>query len=226
MNRISRIFTSILLGAIALSAAPIGKISYLEGEAYIQVKGKEKPLRVSQKIDAGDLIRTGEESIVEVTYDRGTVVRIGEKSKVSLKGDEAGVEVKEGKVWANVQKLANGQFRVTTPVATAAVRGTVFRVDAEADSSSTIALYEGIVDVGPADTTKIKEKPKATGWGPPVQVAGPYEVTMEDWIRLDPGSQINVKPTGKYATTGIDAAKEARVQWILFNQQRDKDVQR
>lgn len=216
-----------LLATVAF-AAPLGKITYVEGEAVLLDGAKEKQLKVNQKMDLGDQIRTGSESVVEVTYSKGTVIRIGENSKVVLSGTEvaANPTVSQGKVWANVQKMATGQFRVTTPVATAAVRGTVFRVDASSDSSSTIALYEGKVDVGPSDTTKIKAaaKPAAAGWGPPVEVAGPYEVTMETWIQLNPGKEMNVRWGGTYATRDIDKTNDTQNKWIQFNQKRDKEL--
>jgi len=216
-----------LLAGVSVYAGQLGKVSYVEGEAFLLEKGKEKPLKVNQKIELGDKIHTGAESVAEVTYAQGTVIRIGEKSDVTLSGAEVAgnVNVSQGKVWANVHKLASGKFAVTTPVATAAVRGTVFRVDAAADSSSTIALYNGRVDVGPADTTKLKaEAPSGAAWGPPTQVAGPYEVTMETWVHLDPGKEINVRWGGKFATHDIDATSDAQNKWIKFNQDRDKEL--
>jgi len=226
---VTRSMGVVLLAALSCLAGQLGKVSYVEGDVFLVDKGKDKPLKVNQKIDLGDQIRTGQESIVEVTYSQGTVIRIGEKSDVKLTGSEAAgiVQVNGGKVWANVHKLASGQFKVSTPVATAAVRGTVFRVEQGTDSSSTIALYEGKVDVGPSDTTKIKAEQKpANAWGPPTQVAGPYEVTMEEWIHLDPGKEINVRWGGKYATKEISAEQDAQNKWIRFNQLRDQGVVR
>jgi hypothetical protein len=223
---LSKVCLAVCLAIVAVSGATIGKVSYVEGEVVIVENGKEKQLKVNQKIDLGDQIRTGIESVLEVTYTKGTVIRVGEKSKVTLSGSDVAnnVKVGEGRVWANVQKLASGQFRVTTPVATAAVRGTVFRVESGDDSSSTIALYEGKVDVGPADTTKIKPQAAPSGWGPPVEVAGPYEVTMETWIKLDPGSEINVRWGGKFATREINKDEDAANRWIAFNVKRDQEL--
>ena len=212
--------------SISLAADALGKVSYVEGEAFLVEKGKDKPLKVNQKLELGDQIKTGVESVVEVTYAKGTIIRIGEKASVKLSGSDvaSNLNVNQGKVWANVQKLAKGDFRVTTPVATAAVRGTIFRVDAAEDSSSTVALYDGKVDVGPADTSKIKAPAAAGGWGPPVQVPGPYEVSMETWIHLDPGKEINVRWGGKFATKDIDKQKDAQNKWIEFNRKRDKEL--
>ena len=226
---LSSLCFGLLMSAGIVFAGPIGKISYVEGDAFLVDKGKEKQLKVNQKIDLGDQIRTGVESVCEVTYSKGSVIRIGEKSDVTLSGTEvaSNLNVNQGKVWANVQKMTSGQFRVTTPVATAAVRGTVFRVDAAQDSSSTVALYEGKVDVGPADTTKIKpEAPAAGGWGPPVEVPGPYEVSMETWIHINPGTEINVRWGGKFATKDISAQQDSQDKWIAFNKKRDEAVSR
>ncbi|HSQ41224.1 MAG TPA: hypothetical protein VLM37_02970, partial [Fibrobacteraceae bacterium] len=72
--------------------------------------------------------------------------------------------------------------------------------------------------------TKIKVASPAAAWGPPTEVAGPYEVTMETWIRLDPGKEINVRWGGKYATKDINSKVDAQSTWVQFNQKRDQEL--
>lgn len=206
----------------------IGKVTYIEGQAFLERNGKKsQKLSVSMKIQAGDVLGTGVESILEITLGNGTVLRFAENARgtVDEKTGNGNVKMQSGKLWANVQKIQNGSFSVGTPVATAAVRGTIFRVETDSSSGSTVALYEGIVDVGPADSTKVKP-PKTSEWGPPVEVAGPYEVTLEEWVRLRPGMQIHVQGNGKYATGMVDDKSDAASQWIRFNQKRDQSVAR
>lgn len=215
--------------ALALHAADVGKATFIMGEVTQKNPQGARPVRVNQKIRQGSVITTGHESILEITYEQGTVVRIGENSEITIDGTEwaANVKVQSGKVWANVKKMANSDFRVSTPVATAAVRGTVFRVESGADQNATVALYSGSLDVGPGDTTKVREvKANTGGWGPPTQIAGPYEVSMDTWIKLKPGTQIHVKKDGKYATSDINPTAEGNDAWYLFNQQRDLDLNR
>jgi hypothetical protein len=207
-------------------AAKIGKINYIEGKVELERDSKKKPAKVNNAIRLGDVIHTLAESMVEIVYENGSIIRIGENSQVSLEGNEANPKplVAKGKIWANVQKMASGSFQVKTPVATAAVRGTVFRVDVDTkDSTATIALYDGKVDVGPADTSKVGDSQAASGgWGPPAEVSGPAEVSLETWISLDPGTLINVGWDGKYSTDKINSQAEVNNAWIKVNQARDK----
>ncbi|NLB62527.1 MAG: FecR domain-containing protein [Fibrobacter sp.] len=219
----------ILFVATLTFGADLGKATFVTGNVYQISKKRERPIRVSQKIKSGCLIKTEQESILEITYNHGTVLRIAENSLVTLDGSEvaSSVKMQKGKVWANVKKMTKNNFVVNTPVATAAVRGTVFRVESGADQSSTVALYSGLVDVGPSDTTSIRKTQETTSsWGPPAQIPGPYEVSVDTWIRLKPGTQINIQSDGKYATSDVDDKEESHDAWYLFNQQRDKKIKR
>lgn len=224
-----RVFALGLLSVCILWGAELGKVNYVEGQAWLIKKEKPNKLRMQQKVFENQKIRTGAESIVEIVYRQGSVVRIGENSEVLLTGNQGDInlDLKQGRIWANVQKMTSGaDFRVRTSEATAAVRGTVFRVDAK-DSSSEVALYQGKVDVGPSDTTQIQSIQQGGGgstWGPPTEVPGPYEVTLESWIHLDPGKQIHVQWNGRYATSDLNHQQENQDSWIRFNQQRDQSM--
>ena len=230
-----RILNGLWLLCMAFSLASaadrplVGKVSYVEGEAFVERGAKATRLSVSAKLKAGDLVRTGSESILEITLASGSVLRFAENARGVLQegSGNGAVEMREGKLWANIQKIKQGGFSVSTPVATAAVRGTIFRVENSDSAGTSVALYEGIVDVGPADSTRIKASvPAAGGWGPPVQVPGPFEVSLEEWVRLKPGKQIQVRNGGKYATGDIDASIDTSDKWVRFNQQRDAGLSR
>jgi len=231
MKRIYLMFAMVLFSAVCVMAQAgksIGKVSYVEGEAFLERGGKgAQKLMVNMKLKQGDVLRTGVESILEVTLGNGTVLRFAEKARGVLNESETSgnVKMESGKLWANVQKMKNGGFSVSTPVATAAVRGTIFRVSSDSAGTS-VALYEGIVDVGPADSTKIKAAQPKSEWGPPVQVPGPFEVTLDEWVRLKPGKSIQVQSSGKFATGDIDTTQDANDKWVKFNQQRDLSVKR
>jgi hypothetical protein len=209
----------------------LGKVAYMEGAAQLIRKGKTKTLRVNMPIRYGDKIVTQGETRVEIVFSSGSVVRVAENSEVLLDGTEAAPnpKVTKGKLWANIQKMNSGRFVVSTKTATAAVRGTVFRVQSESNSSS-VALYEGRVDVGPADTTQIKNTPAPTAepesaWGPPKEVAPPSEVSLATWVKLDPGKMIQVGWSG-YSVSDIDNTSDSQDAWVRFNQGRDASVSR
>jgi len=228
----------LLLNLAAFAAPKLGKVKYIEGKAVLEQAGKSKNLRVNMRLKYGDKITTAEETRVEIQFLDGSVVRIGESSEILLAGkpDFPAPQVKKGKLWANIQKMANGQFVVQTEAATAAVRGTVFRVESTKDSLSIVALYNGAVDVGPKDTTTIAPKkdskttaqgaPQVGSWGKPKEVSGPKEVSLEEWVRLDPGQMIEVSWGGKYAVSDIPTDQAAQNAWVQFNQQRDSQIER
>ncbi|MGL1937317.1 MAG: FecR domain-containing protein [Fibrobacterales bacterium] len=218
---------SIVLFVQATSAARIGQVTFISGDVFLKQKsGKSKKMKVQFPVKAGQVFITGSESLLEITYSNGTVLRVGENSDVILSGKNSSAPfLNKGKVWANIRKMSkrNGPFTIQTVTATAAVRGTVFSVEAGADSSATVALFKGTVDVGPSDTTSIAIDSSAH-WGPPKEIKGPYEVSLETWITLTPGQEIHIKSNGKYNTREIDST--ATTQWLDFNKKRDSELDR
>jgi hypothetical protein len=98
----------------------------------------------------------------------------------------------------------------------------------EADSTTRVAVYDGQVDVGPTDDLRRQLQQQQRPVGPPVQVPGPtqipgpYQVSLEQWVRLVQGYQIEVRNNGRYAKTQIDSTAEAQVDWVRWNQERDR----
>jgi hypothetical protein len=58
---------------------------------------------------------------------------------------------------------------------------------------------------------------------PPEEVPGPYEVTLEDWITLVEGMQINVRRDGKYNMFEFDVATDDELEFVRWN--KDLDAQ-
>ncbi|MCI0671540.1 MAG: FecR family protein [Myxococcaceae bacterium] len=135
-----------------------------------------------------------------------------------------------GKVWASVKKALAGsdaKFEVTTDRAVAGVRGTIFRVDAIAAmkatspapkqrkqktlaSATVVRVEEGRVAVE-AQVRKAKGAPGNVATGPQkpsrrVLVAGPQEVSAEEWERRFVELQ-----RGQQVTVGMDLWEEAQV---------------
>ena len=96
------------------------------------------------------------------------------------------------------------------------------------EDESSVLVYDGKVDVNQAknyiEERKEKRKslaPSNTGFklGPvtevkaPTQVSGPYEVTLEEWVTLAEGMQINIRKDGKYSM--FEFNKEKMERWIL-----------
>ena len=218
----------------------IGTISFMIGQGSdVQIKSNADKgwsnAKLNQSVYDADIIRTASESRCEVTLSDKSVVRIGENSEfvfsdVTVQEYKKNInsELKKGKIWLNVKTLhdTKSTFQVKTPTAVCAVRGTIYRVDS--DSSTTCLVYDGAVDVGPASLGGGTMVQPQTNSLQPVEVPGPYtipppyEVSLEDWVRIVQGFQITVRPDGKYAKSRIDTNTDAALDWVQWNRQRDQ----
>jgi hypothetical protein len=151
-----------------------GIVNFMNGTVTIIDGGKKTPAKVGDTVKKGMKIETGERSFVDIFFDENaikilenSVVEISELELNMNEGSEkTGLLVMKGKVFAKVaRKLAkNDRFRVSTPTATAGVRGTEFLV-AEADGKGLVACLKGTVEVkneaspdrGTVDVTDKKE---------------------------------------------------------------------
>jgi hypothetical protein len=55
----------------------------------------------------------------------------------------------------------------------------------------------------------------------PTQVAGPYEVSLEDWVSLVEGMQINVRKDGKYSMFKFDQDADTGLDFVKWNKEQD-----
>ncbi|MDP6396356.1 MAG: FecR family protein [Candidatus Marinimicrobia bacterium] len=191
-------------------------------------------------------MRTKPKSRAEITLNGGGKVRIAENSELEL--TEANVKpmqkdfnanLNKGKVWV-AATAAFGEKKnvaVRTPTAVAAIRGTKYRANA-GEEESEVLVYEGKVDINTPENLKemrkknMEETQKGFGapkfkLGPvqkieaPTQVAGPYEVTLEEWITLVEGMQINLRKDGKYYMFEFDKEADAQDEWVKWNSEQD-----
>lgn len=224
-----------------------GRVTFPLGTVQIHVTanpGWEK-VGLNREVFVGDRIKTLEKSRCEITLNGGGKMRIGEKTEMELtqasvtplKKDFA-ANVSQGQVWV-AAKAAFGESKnvaVRAPTAVAAIRGTKYRAVADADESS-VLVYEGKVDVVWAQAVEETRQgdsgeggaPSPIRIGPPQEVAppeevpGPYEVSLEDWITLVEGMQINVRSDGKYHMFEFDAATDDELEFVRWN--KDLDAQ-
>jgi len=229
---------------------PFGKISLPLGKVQVQSKGSWSKAKPNQPVFEGNSIRTQAKSRCELTLKGGGKVRIGENAELEL--NEADVKpmvknfnanLKKGSVWVSA-KAAFGEKKnvaVRTPTAVAAIRGTVFKAKAGDDESS-VQVYDGKVDVN--DVKKFMEErrkrrmdlsPKDASGQPkfklgpvkeinaPTQVSGPYEITLEEWVTLAKGMQINVRADGKYHMFEFDQKKDEKNDFVKWNKNLDTE---
>ena len=221
-----------------------GRVTFPLGTVQVQVTANPGWAKVTlnQEVFVGDKIKTLQKSRCEITLNGGGRVRIGEMSELALtqasvtpmKKDFAAT-VTKGQVWV-AAKAAFGETKhvaIRMPTAVAAIRGTKYRAVAGADESS-VLVYEGRVDVNAAaqvpegqEGGSQEGEPGQFRIGPPEEVAppeqvpGPYEVSLEDWITLVEGMQINVRADGRYSLFEFDQAADDQLDFVRWNRERD-----
>ncbi|MCH8069928.1 MAG: FecR domain-containing protein [Candidatus Marinimicrobia bacterium] len=247
-NNLFITFSVLLVSLLAFSppAQEFGKITLPLG--IVEVRSPESSewvrAKVKQPVYVQDRIRTKARSRAEITLTGGGKMRMGENSELEL--TEASVKpmkkdfnanLSKGKIWVSA-KAAFGEKKnvaIRTPTAVAAIRGTKYRVEAGEEESS-VLVYDGKVDVNWVENVQEKRKDQIEkkGGGPPKfklgpvqeveapeQVAGPYEVTLEEWITLVEGMQINIRKDGKYYMFEFDKDTDSDLDWVKWNKERD-----
>jgi len=228
-----------------IAQQPFGKISLPLGKVEVSTaENKWSRAKPNQPVFEGNVIRTQVKSRCEITLTGGGKLRIGEQSELEL--NEADVKpmaksfnanLKKGNIWVSA-KAAFGEKKniaVRTPTAVAAIRGTKYRAKAGDDESS-VLVYDGKVDVNQAKNYIEERKEKRKGLAPkntpfklgpvteikaPTQVSGPYEITLEEWVTLAEGMQINIRKDGKYSMFEFDQSADGDLDFVKWNKEQD-----
>jgi hypothetical protein len=215
----------------AAGPGPAGSVTFLAGEATRLANGKPEKLALGSLVYESDVVETRARTRLELTLQDQSLLRLGPQAKVRLatatfgrspEDRKVSAELVVGDVWAKVTKAigAGGRFEVQTENAVAGVRGTTFRVDARADRSCVVKVYGGAVAVAggavprPAHQGGKKERK---------QVAGPREVTREQWERLvGKMMQVAIAPDGTPGDPEAFAlAAPGQDEWEEWNRARD-----
>jgi hypothetical protein len=228
--------------AVGVAAEKAAVVTRLDGTAVVVSKGGKTgmPLKKHDHIMAGQEVKVGEKSRIELKYPDGTVMRFAERSTIkmeditydsSTKSKKVKVDLGGGKLWANVKKLvtSDSKVEVKTVNAVAGVRGTVYRVNVDEDNSAMVKVYDGSVNV----TGVQKEQPKPSDqFTAPVPVPGPHEVpppyhevTMEEWtVIVKAMQQITISPQGVASKPQDFTPQQDMDDWVKWNLERDKHL--
>jgi superkiller protein 3 len=135
----------------AATGPQVGKFAAVTGTPRVQHLGQTSLLSAlpSTGIRLGDRIETGDADKTEIQFNDGTTLRLNfnttlviaktglQRSAGSQLQRPSQVVLLAGQVWSKVQKLTNAPgFAVETPVATATVKGTEFRLKLQKSSPS------------------------------------------------------------------------------------------
>lgn len=227
---------------VAFGAA-LPELTFFIGSVEIKAAGDSvwEAAMFGQELQPATQLKTYAESRAELVFADGSVIRVDEKSLYQLpdadaKGKNKGAFLAVGKVWSNIQKMSatRDEFKINTPTAIAAVRGTIYGMEMGEDSTATVKVYEGEVEVSnpPPAPTKPKKELK-TGFGGPTKTLGPQriapprKISMTQWVEvIKAQQQIVISRNGTKSVTEFDLAQESKDAWVAFNQKRDKEVDR
>ncbi|MDD5295602.1 MAG: FecR domain-containing protein [Rhodocyclaceae bacterium] len=138
---------------LRFDASP-AKVAAVRGDA----RRASGPLEAGTSLAAGEEVATGKDSFVALDLADGSRLVIQPESRLrltTLQGSKAagiyrtGLDLQSGRVENQVakQKDTESGYRLRTPAAVIAVRGTGFRVAAESDQQARAEVTEGVVNV-------------------------------------------------------------------------------
>ena len=229
----------IILSALFLAnvyAGSVAKIKRIDGKVSVLKKGAQKwrTARVNMPLGEGDAVYSRKESFAEIVYSSGAILRMDEDTKIIIKKvteKKSTTATPLGNVWANMRKLvvSKKEFDLESPTATAAIRGTVFQMNTDKDSSTDVSVYEGKVAVGPSKKMEVKKPAGPTGRHEvpgPHEIPGPYEVSLQQWRTIVAGQMISINKEGKYSEKKIDMKKAKKNDFVKKNLELDKEVEK
>lgn len=196
------------------------RLTTFSGPVSVIHAGKPQPAGKGEVLVEGDVTETGANGFALFIGSEGSRIAIPSNSKVRFErarryrltaASDILIEIGKGQARIEAAKqVPNGQFRVKTPVATSAVRGTVFRAgfDAAAIVSATEVL-EGEVGVAAARN----DVAVPAGFGAAANASG--EVAKESLLPapalLDPG-KVQTEEAATFALKPVDGARGYRLQ--------------
>ena len=220
------------------------EVTLIEGSADLSRREPplEQPLSQGDLLVDGDRVATGEEARLELGMPDGSFLRFAQKTAfelMSINYDERtrqrDIEIHAalGKTWAKVSDLVGGggRFQVSSQNAVAGIRGTVYRMNVNSDTSVVVKVYKGAVEVSSPPKTAEKpggvSEPSGVAGPQPVSgphpVAGPHPVTMQEWTYIVRAmQQIVIYPDGTVSKPFRFDPQLDMDDWVRWNQNRDK----
>lgn len=189
LNRISnprrlQIGTSIVIPRSLLRQEPFAAtIHSFRGDVRIGARGKQAPAAVGRTVREGDWIDTDRKSFVSLRLADGSVITLPSQTSMRVerlrrtlltRSVERSFRIESGRAGAIVTPMKDPQsnFRLLTPTAVSAVRGTRFRMSYDPASGRTATeVLEGTVGFTAGD--KRAEQDLASGFGMTDMLSGP-----------------------------------------------------
>lgn len=149
------------------------------------------PAHTNQVLAAGHHLRTGKNSGATIRLSDTTLVRVGELSHFELfvEDGQTGLNVFEAVLYL-LHRDKPARYKLRTPTVTAGVHGTEFNFQVAADGTSTIAMFDGTVEMSnPLGQMLLNagETGVAAPNQPPIRTAMLPAANIIEWCLYYPG---------------------------------------
>ena len=145
-----------LISSILFSSSKVAIAIKTKGDVSVIYKGlnSEQVLKPGSPLSNQDKIKTGKNGYIALMYlDDKTVVKMLDNSDLTIMGDRSGnkinksLDIKYGRIAANVKPQKGKEFRISTPTSVASVKGTEFAIQSDPSSGDSFTLIEGLIEV-------------------------------------------------------------------------------
>lgn len=149
-------FTLIILFSSTLVASKVAVAIKVKGKVSILYKGNDTDqiLKSGSPLSNQDRIITDKDGFVMIMYlDDKTVVKILGNSTLDILGDRSGktinksIDIKYGKIAANVKPQDGKDFTISTPTSVASVKGTELAINSDPSRGDSFTLIEGLIEI-------------------------------------------------------------------------------
>ena len=163
-----------LISSILFPSSKVAIAIKTKGDVSIIYKGlnSAQVLKPGSPLSHQDKIKTGKNGYIALMYlDDKTVVKMLGNSDLTIMGDRSGnkinksLDIKYGRVAANVKPQKDKEFRISTPTSVASVKGTEFTIQSDPSTGDSFTLIEGLIEVTNSitgESTEVQEGETAT----------------------------------------------------------------
>ena len=150
-----------LLAAPAANAIDSGDIVVVstKGEVHITVNGAPRKVSAGGVLELPATVRTGRDGNIEIRQGASSV-NVGPETLLEFPALEKRgapidrIQQPRGNAFYNIGKREGRKLRVETPYLVAVIKGTQFNVAAQ-DETTTISLFEGLLEVRASDDSDV-----------------------------------------------------------------------
>lgn len=168
------------------------EIGNFAGKPEVFTHNKWVPVNRGDVLHAGDKIRTGDDTELDLLLRDKVTVRVRANSEVTNKSSvqDSRLHLAKGALLGATAKAFKGErMEITTPVSVAAVLGTLFLVEHKPDVATTwIGVLQGKVEVRPNDLFSKESVSignlQRTVIGPSKKPEAPTKISREEWLSM------------------------------------------